>query len=230
MRLWLTKSVCLMAALAFAGAANAELVLSGSNDPSVMLGDELTSLLGRERVALKSVGTSRLQRLQTTPSTRGIGKKQQKIVYDRKFLATLPKATGGKDLQCLSEALYFEARGESVKGQFAVAEVILNRVSNPRFPNTVCGVVHQGTGRKFQCQFTYSCDGHKEIVNEPNAWTQVSKIAGLMLDGAARPLTDGATHYHTNAVHPRWARVFPLTTTIGVHRFYRMPTRTASNN
>jgi len=230
MQLRLTKSVCLIVALAFAGVADAEVILSGANNPDVVIGNELTKLLGQERAALNNVGSSRLARLQTKPTQSRTGDKTGATNYSREFLDALPAASGGKDWHCLSEALYFEARGESVKGQFAVAEVILNRVESSRFPNTVCGVIYQGTGRKFQCQFTYSCDGHKETVSEPNAWVRVSKIARLMLDGTSRPLTEGATHYHTKAVNPRWARVFPLTTTIGVHRFYRMPTRTASNS
>ncbi len=139
--------------------------------------------------------------------------------------------TGGDDQwRCLAEAIYFEARGESVKGQFAVAEVILNRVDSATFPDTICDVVHQGTGRKYQCQFTYTCDGYKEVINEPKTFKRVGKVAQVMVqNGAPRDLTDGATHYHTKAVNPRWARQFPRTTTIGVHHFYRMPTRVTSN-
>ena len=149
--------------------------------------------------------------------------------YTRAWLATQPAATGGAQWQCLTEALYFEARGESVKGQFAVAEVILNRVDNAQFPNSACGVVKQGTGRKYQCQFTFTCDGHPEVVNEPAAWSNMGKIARAMLDGAPRGLTDGATHYHTTAVNPSWARRFIQTARIGVHKFYRMPVRVSSN-
>jgi len=107
--------------------------------------------------------------------------------------------------------------------------VILNRVDSEEFPDTVCGVVHQGTGRKYACQFTYTCDGHDEVIANPTAFRQVAKVARLTLDGAPRQLTDGATHYHTRAVNPRWARVFPRTATIGVHHFYRMPTRMSAN-
>ncbi|MGB0426409.1 MAG: cell wall hydrolase, partial [Paracoccaceae bacterium] len=73
-------------------------------------------------------------------------------IYSKAYLRSLPVAKGGKEWACLTEALYFEARGETVKGQFAVAEVILNRVSSPSFPDTICGVINQGTGRKFACQ------------------------------------------------------------------------------
>jgi len=156
-------------------------------------------------------------------------KKKTKIAYTRGFLEGLPEAKGGEEWQCLSEALYFEARGESVKGQFAVAEVILNRVDSPQFPNTVCGVVHQGTGRKYQCQFTYTCDGYKEVIAEHDAYEQVGKVAKLMVGGAPRELTDGATYYHTKAVSPRWSRKFARTATIGVHHFYRPQTQISQN-
>jgi spore germination cell wall hydrolase CwlJ-like protein len=108
-----------------------------------------------------------------------------------------------------------------VKGQVAVAEVILNRRDSGLFPNSVCGVVHQGTGRKYQCQFTYSCDGYSEAIREKAAYARVARIARLMLDGAPRALTGGATYYHNHTVNPRWARRFAMTATIGAHRFYR---------
>ncbi len=132
---------------------------------------------------------------------------------------------------CLAEALYFEARGESVKGQFAVAEVIMNRAAHSNFPESVCGVVKQGTesGRKYQCQFTYNCDGVANKIREADAYERVGKVARMTIDGASSALTDGATHYHTKAVNPRWAQQFPRTATIGVHHFYRMPTRLTLN-
>jgi hypothetical protein len=145
------------------------------------------------------------------------------VRYDRAWVDARPRASGGEAWRCLAEALYFEARGETVRGQFAVAEVILNRVDSARYPDTVCGVVHQGTGARYQCQFTYTCDGAAETIHEPRAWARVGKVARLMLDGAPRVLTGGATHYHTKHVFPRWATRFPRTTTIGVHHFYRSP-------
>ncbi|MEM7076288.1 MAG: cell wall hydrolase [Pseudomonadota bacterium] len=155
------------------------------------------------------------------------------IEYSRDWLSKLELGAEGPvdDTQwrCLAEAIYFEARGESVKGQFAVAEVILNRVDSADFPDTICGVVHQGTGRKFACQFTYTCDGKAENINEPKAFDRVGKVAHVMVDGASRALTDGATHYHTKAVSPNWSRVYPRTATIGYHHFYRKPTRVTSN-
>ncbi|WP_254919112.1 cell wall hydrolase [Oceanicola sp. 22II-s10i] len=151
------------------------------------------------------------------------------IEYSRAWLSKQPRATGDSEWACLAEALYFEARGETVKGQFAVAEVIMNRVDSPAFPNSICGVIHQGTGRKYACQFTYTCDGHAEVIAEPRAYQRVAKVAAAMVAGAPRALTDGATYYHTAHVSPSWARKFALTASIGVHHFYRRHVRVSSN-
>lgn len=230
-QLWLILSVCMMHVLASAGTGHADVTLSQSNDPAMVLNKELIQLFGSDKAAYRSVKTRQVDRLRDEPPVRVSGTQPAiKSVFTREFLEERPAVTGNAEWRCLAEALYFEARGESVRGQFAVAEVVLNRVDSIRFPNSVCKVVHQGTGRKFECQFSYTCDGNKETIHEPEAWDRVGKVADLMLGRMSRSLTDGATHYHTTAVHPRWARVFPHTTTIGVHRFYRMPTRTASNS
>ena len=150
-------------------------------------------------------------------------------VYSKVYMRSLPVAKGGKEWACLTEALYFEARGETVKGQFAVAEVILNRVSSPSFPDTICGVINQGTGRKFACQFTYTCDGRAEVIREPKAYEMVGKVAKMVMEGMPRTLTDGATFYHTKAVRPRWAGVFERTAIIGFHHFYKKPVRVSQN-
>ncbi len=147
------------------------------------------------------------------------------ITYSRAWLDKQRRGAGGKEWKCLTEALYFEARGESVKGQFAVAEVILNRVKSRRFPNSICGVVNQGTGKLHQCQFSYTCDGKSEAVHENRAYVRVGKIARILMDGAPRNLVLGATYYHATSVRPRWARVFKRTATIGSHYFYRNPRR-----
>lgn len=193
------------------------LALSGA----AMADTPVKKLVEHEQRALKALSSEKRDALFKRPETD--------VTYSREWLADNSVAKGGPQWRCLAEALYFEARGESVKGQFAVAEVIMNRVDSARFPDTVCDVIHQGTGRKFACQFTYTCDGHKEVIAEPAAFRQVGRVASLMINGAARPLTKGATHYHTRAVSPKWSRKFPRTATIGVHHFYRQPTRVSSN-
>ena len=154
------------------------------------------------------------------------------VSFSRDWVDSQPKATGGDQWSCLSEALYFEARGETVKGQFAVAEVIMNRVKSNRFPATLCGVIKQGTGRKYQCQFTYTCDGKTDVIAEHQAYERVSKVARTIIDGAegVGNLTDGATHYHSSAVSPAWSRIYKRTAKIGVHMFYRHNYRTAQSD
>ena len=144
------------------------------------------------------------------------------VRYDPAFLSSLDEVTDGDAAwECLSEALYFEARGESLEGIYAVAEVILNRVDDGAFPDSVCGVVHQGADAGLHaCQFSYNCDGLPETIAETRAWRRVGKVARLMLGGLDRPLTDGATYYHTKAVSPSWSEVFRRTTAIGTHYFY----------
>jgi len=132
----------------------------------------------------------------------------------------MPVASGDRTWECLTEALYFEARSETLEGQFAVGEVILNRVDSGKFPNSVCGVVTQGAHRLNACQFSYNCDGKAEHFSEATAYARSGKLAKLLLDGRARVLTGGATYYHASSVNPRWSRSFTKTAQIGQHIFY----------
>ncbi|HUS95244.1 MAG TPA: cell wall hydrolase [Hyphomicrobiaceae bacterium] len=127
----------------------------------------------------------------------------------------------GKQWRCLTEALYFEARGEHLVGQVAVAEVILNRVDAKRYPNSVCGVVHQGDKLQTGCQFSYLCDDKAEIIGNRKAFEGLGKVAWVMLQGKPRIFTGKATHYHNTSVSPRWAKKLERTVRIGAHIFYR---------
>lgn len=190
----------------------------------------LDAVLGQERASLSQVPEERLRLLASAPTTgTDADTADTTITYSREFLAELPQASGGDHWECLAEALYFEARGETVRGMFAVGEVILNRVDSSNYPGTLCDVINQGTGRKYACQFTYTCDGKAENINEPRSWERVGKVARILMDGAPRALTGGATHYHTKAVNPSWAQRYPRVATIDSHHFYRQPVRTASN-
>lgn len=181
------------------------------------------TLLSLETRALSRVGTNHLKGLVTPvpANAKAVAKAPGKMTYDKAWLNAQPRATGGKEWRCLAEALYFEARGETLDGLFAVGEVIMNRVASKRFPNSICGVVNQGTGRKFACQFTYTCDGRPEHINEPASWERVGKVARAVIDGAPRALTKGATHYHATWVNPSWARKYTKTYAHGVHIFYK---------
>ncbi|WP_405112515.1 cell wall hydrolase [Phaeobacter sp. BS52] len=190
----------------------------------------LDALFKREQSTLNAVPTGRLNNFFNF-SRSDKKSKPTEVKYTKAWLDSVPVAKGGDNFACLAEALYFEARGETVKGQFAVAEVIMNRVKSSQFPNSLCAVINQGTGRKYQCQFTYTCDGHKEVIREKTAFERVSKVARLVMDGATTGITDGATYYHTTAVRPRWSKSFTKTARIGVHLFYRDDRfRTALNN
>jgi spore germination cell wall hydrolase CwlJ-like protein len=125
------------------------------------------------------------------------------------------------ELNCLTQAVYFEARGETQKGQAAVAEVILNRVKHPAFPKTVCGVVYQGAATGRGCQFSFACDGAVERVSEGGAWNRAHRIAAQVLAGVVLADIGGATHFHTTGVSPAWGDRMRLVTRVGTHIFYR---------
>lgn len=185
-----------------------------------------------EARGVSSIGSERMASLATSSASLTLassGNIADEAIFTRAWLASQPKAKGSSEFQCLTEALYFEARGETVKGQFAVAEVIRNRVKSSRFPNTYCGVINQGTGKKHQCQFSYTCDGYPEVVAEPAAFARVAKVARATIDGKSPDITNGATFYHTTAVRPSWSRKFTNTAKFGVHLFYARGARTASN-
>jgi spore germination cell wall hydrolase CwlJ-like protein len=136
----------------------------------------------------------------------------------------LAAAQFGRDQDCLAEAMYFEARSEGVVGQKAVAEVVLQRVRSRFYPNTVCGVVYEGTERGDQlCQFSYACNGSLDEAIEPKAWERSSRLASRIMAGTVKlgGQTDRAIAYHTIAVTPEWAAGMVRTSQIGNHIFYR---------
>jgi spore germination cell wall hydrolase CwlJ-like protein len=126
---------------------------------------------------------------------------------------------------CLSQAIYYEARGETQQGQTAVAEVIMNRTRSGYYPSTICGVVYQGSHRSTGCQFTFTCDGSLNRRPRGRAWERAQRTATAVMLGYNRPMTQNATHYHTTAVNPVWNSGLVETTQIGVHVFYRFPNR-----
>ncbi|KAA0078516.1 cell wall hydrolase [Tardiphaga sp. P9-11] len=134
----------------------------------------------------------------------------------------LTEQTRGKQEKCLTEAVYFEARGEAVRGQMAVAQVVMNRVFSGFYPTTVCGVVYQNKHRRLACQFTFACDGIPDVVKEPDMWERARKIAKATLDGRIwLPEVAKSTHYHAYWVHPSWVREMKKMYKTGVHSFYR---------
>lgn len=121
---------------------------------------------------------------------------------------------------CLAQAIYYEAGMEPDAGQRAVAQVILNRVRHPSYPNTVCGVVYQGSDRATGCQFTYTCDGSLRRKPSRFHWDRASKVAAEALAGKSYTMVGTATHYHASYVYPYWAPSLRFLGTVGAHRFY----------
>lgn len=127
-----------------------------------------------------------------------------------------------QERRCLATGLYFEARGEQYAGQMAVAEVILNRVSSPDYPNTICGVVYQGAHRRTGCQFSFTCDGESDRPRDAVAWAKSQRLASLYTMGQVEEpvLADNTTHYHADYVDPVWASQLHKVAKIGRHIFY----------
>jgi len=125
-------------------------------------------------------------------------------------------------LNCLTQAIYYEAATEPVSGQRAVAQVVLNRVRHPAYPNSVCGVVYEGSSKPV-CQFSFTCDG--SLLRQPSSglWANARNIAARALQGQVEGRVGTATHYHADYVLPRWAYTLAKVEQIGAHIFYRFP-------
>lgn len=128
-----------------------------------------------------------------------------------------------RQTECLSNAIYYEARSEKTAGQLAVAEVIMNRVKDHRYPNSICEVVFQGATRTTGCQFTFTCDGAMDKEPKGWRWDKAQTIAAHVAMNLNEKKTAGATHYHATYVNPVWNSGLVRTTKIGQHIFYRFP-------
>jgi len=124
--------------------------------------------------------------------------------------------------RCLANAIYFEARSEPVRGQMAVAQVVINRAFSGFYPNDICGVVYQNAHRRLACQFTFACDGKSKAINERGEWARANRIAKQTLDGRIYvPEVAKSTHYHAIYVHPNWVGEMKKMVRFGIHNFYR---------
>lgn len=132
-----------------------------------------------------------------------------------------------QSLECLTQAIYYEARNQSADGQRAVAQVVLNRARHPDYPNSVCGVVFQGSQRTTGCQFSFTCDGSMNAgVNDRGAWARAERIAEAALGGSVYRPVGLALNYHTTAIMPYWAPSLVQQAVVGDHIFYRRPNST----
>ena len=128
---------------------------------------------------------------------------------------------GSRELECLAQAVYYEARGETPSGQAAVAQVVMNRARHPAFPKSICGVVFQGAYNRTGCQFSFACDGSMRRARDIGAWSRARKVASRALAGALDNQVGAATHFHTTGVSPGWGPRLLRVTQVGMHVFYR---------
>lgn len=122
---------------------------------------------------------------------------------------------------CIAQAVYFEARSEPLVGQIAIAEVILNRIADPRYPSTACEVVFQNHDRKNRCQFSFACDGLPDRPTNAAAWERSLKVVALVMKGERSGIAKRATHYHASYVSPTWSERLNKLGQVGSHIFYR---------
>ena len=133
-------------------------------------------------------------------------------------------------ITCLAVAIYFEARSEPIAGQLAVAQVVLNRVADERYPDTVCEVITEGptypSGHpvRDKCQFSFWCDGKPEDIHDYEAWQTAIRVATIATETSALPIdiSEGAMFYHATSVSPSWRHTMQMTARIGQHIFYRL--------
>ncbi len=149
-----------------------------------------------------------------------IGTPLPATIEDLVAFAEFPEG-GDEQHTCLAQAVYFEARSEPLAGQMAVAKVILNRVADSRYPDTICGVVFQNQKWVDRCQFSFACDGLPDQPREKAAWAMSERVASLVQRHWVPDRIDNATHYHADYVAPGWADNLVKTATVGRHIFYR---------
>jgi hypothetical protein len=137
------------------------------------------------------------------------------------LLADASSADRERALDCLAAAVHYEAAGEPLAGQQAVAQVVVNRLRTPGYPKSVCGVVFQGSDLPTGCQFTFTCDGSLGRRPSPSAWSRARAVAERTLDGFVMTAVGSATNYHADYVRPYWSAALTRIVQIGAHIFYR---------
>ncbi|RDV01695.1 cell wall hydrolase [Sphingorhabdus pulchriflava] len=193
---------------------------SGQGSETKKLAPEMQALLNETlagKPALAEEGTAAEQLNEAMPlSTLPVEAARPFVMpYD-----SIPIAD--RALRCLTQAVYYEAGFEPMEGRHAVAQVILNRMRHPAYPNSVCGVVYQGSSRP-GCQFSFTCDGSLYRAPDPKAWAVARDVAQQALSGKVTSAVGMATHYHANYVSPYWAPKLTKINKIGAHIFYRWP-------
>jgi spore germination cell wall hydrolase CwlJ-like protein len=147
---------------------------------------------------------------------------QNTTAHFKDYLNTIKVNVDGFDTEahCMAQAIYFEARSEPIEGQLAVAQVVMNRVGDRRYPNSVCAVVFQNERWKHRCQFSFACDGKSDRPRETRAWNLATKISYVAIADRWQDITKSATHYHADYVQPYWSKSMEKTVVYGQHLFY----------
>ena len=208
-------------AAAAGGLDESALAIARRHDPYTVAG-------GAQRDRQAELLTARLEQLRGQPADANLRR-----VNLTGPVAALPFRLGStldasRDLDCLTQAAYYEARGEGRDGMRAVAQVVLNRVRHPAFPKSVCSVVFQGAGRRTGCQFSFTCDGSMRGRVNRAAWDRARAVATAALSGAVYSNVGNATHFHTTGVSPGWRNSLVRVSQVGDHLFYRFGGRSGS--
>ncbi len=223
-------SVCVVASAMSATVSNqradAERKAEQAIADEAQLVTELANFLAAETAAVRSA-IDDAPRLKPAKPTASVVTAEDALADLAKFdLTSLTTAKiDGEERTCLAQAIYYEARSEPRIGQLAVADVVLNRVANRLYPNTICGVVFQGSERRTGCEFSFTCDGAMQARLNQRKWKASEDLAGVILAGLYAPVSRDATHYHANYVTPYWAEKLTPTATVGTHKFYKFPSR-----
>ncbi|RZJ98536.1 MAG: cell wall hydrolase [Brevundimonas sp.] len=212
-------------AAAAGGLDGSALTIARRHDPYTVAGPSQ-----RDRQA--ELLTARLEQLRGGAPGRIEGLRQANLGAP---VAAQPFRLGGaleasRDLDCLTQAAYYEARGEGRDGMRAVAQVVLNRVRHPAFPKSVCGVVFQGAGRRTGCQFSFTCDGSMRGRVNRAAWDRARAVASSALSGSVYGAVGNATHFHTTGVSPQWRNSLIRVSQVGDHLFYRFGGRSGAGS
>ncbi|MGI9386718.1 MAG: cell wall hydrolase [Methyloligellaceae bacterium] len=178
---------------------------------------------GYSFVALTEVDRSNVRTAALSPGlARPPGEGRREKRGGRYYGALMAAEVRKREHNCLAKAIYFESRGEPVHGQLAVAQVVMNRVRESYYPKTICGVVFEGAHRRNKCQFSFACDGRKDVPRSKRLWRLAKSLAKKTMDGDVWLKDVGhASHYHATYVRPRWIKYMRRIKRIGVHVFYR---------
>jgi len=208
-------------AAAAGGLDGSALSIARRHDPYTVAG-------GAQRDRQAELMTARLEQLRGRHADPGLRRIHLAGPVAAKPFRLGSTLDASRDLDCLTQAAYYEARGEGRDGMRAVAQVVLNRVRHSAFPNSVCGVVFQGAGRRTGCQFSFTCDGSMRGPVNQAAWNRARAVASAALSGAVFAGVGNATHFHTTAVSPAWRHSLVPVGQVGDHMFYRFGGRSGS--